>query len=108
MFNFLLDAGNYAERCVGRWDDEDKMVSTARVSDGAKPYETAFAHPDYNDGIMVIVEAYNTREEAKAGHEKWLKVMTEGPLPDLLFDCLNSELASLIYDQGELSYERKK
>lgn len=94
MFAML---GNYESRCVGRWEDEtgDKMVSTAYVTDGLKPYETAFQHPDYNNGDMVIVESYDTEEEAKAGHERWQKIMTDGPLPDELRDCCNAGLAQV-------------
>ena len=98
MFEFLLDMGNYESRKVGKWETEngEQMVSTVRVSDGQKAYETAFQHPDYNDGKMVIVEAYDTHEEAVTGHEKWEQVMTAGPLPDALRDCCNAGVAQLL------------
>ena len=37
---------NYDSRCVGRYESEDGkvMVSTALVTDGRKPYETAIRH----------------------------------------------------------------
>jgi hypothetical protein len=97
MFEFLFDYGNYDDRCVGRWDSKDgrRLVSTARVSDGRKPYETAFQHPDYNKGKMVIVEAYDSKESASAGHAKWVKIMTKGPLPKALTDCCNAGVAQL-------------
>lgn len=97
MFEFMMGMGNYEDRKVGRWDNEagDQMVSTAEVPDGAKPYETAFKHPDYNDGKMVIVEAYDDRESALAGHNRWVSVMVDGPLPDALKDCANAEIAQL-------------
>ncbi len=108
MFDFIWDIGNYSQRVVGRYDsdDGDKMVSTARVNDGRKPYETAFQHPEYNDGNMVIVEAYDTKEQAAEGHDKWLKVMTEGPLPDVLVDCQNSEVSSLL-NSADMRFARR-
>jgi hypothetical protein len=84
------------------------MVDTARVSDGEKPYETAFQHPEYNDGKMIIVEAYDTKEKAQTGHERWLKVMTEGPLPDALTDCCNAGVAVFCEALGsEMTFKRQ-
>lgn len=109
MFEFLFDMGNYADRCVGRYDDgDDKMVSTAQVSDGNQPYETAFQHPDYNDGSMVIVCAYSTREEAAEGHARWEAIMRDGQLPDELVECFNSKVGQMCEALGdEGRYPRK-
>lgn len=98
MFGFLNDIGNYESRKVDCWGSEDgkKMVSTAAVSDGRQPFETAFQHPEYNDGYMVIVEAYGTREAALEGHGRWLKIMLEGPLPQELRDCCNAGVAQVL------------
>lgn len=97
MFGFINDMGNLEARKVEQWHSDDgmRMVSTVRVSDGAKPFETAFEHPEYNDGGMIIVEAYETREDALAGHGRWLKIMLDGPLPDEITDCCNAECAQL-------------
>jgi hypothetical protein len=98
MFDFLNMMNNYESRKVGRWDNDDgtRMVSTASVSDGIREFETAFKHPDYNEGNSIIVEAYDTKDEALAGHEYWVKVMTDGPLPDELVDCANAHTAQSI------------
>ena len=109
MFNFLQDMGNYESRKVDRWNSKDKtkMVSTAAVSDGRKPYETAVEHPAYNDGKMVIVECYNTKEEAQAGHDKWLNLMLTNKLPSVLEDCANCEISQLIDAiGGDMAFER--
>ncbi len=97
MFDMLGMLGNYQSRKVGRWDNDDgsMMVSTCSVTDGERPYETAFKHPEYNNGLMVIVEAYASREDAEAGHAKWVDVMTNGPLPNELVDCMNSTVSAL-------------
>ena len=105
MFNFFQDIANYKDRAVDRWEEGPRLVSTAAVSDGSKPYETAFKHPDYNDGDMVIVEAYYTRESAIEGHQKWVKVMVDGPLPDVLTDCQNAEISKLM---DNVTFPRKK
>ena len=81
MFEMM---GNYASRKVARFEKDDLMVSTCSVTDADKPYETAVAHPSYNDGKIVIVEDYNTVEEAQTGHDKWVKTMTAKKLPATL------------------------
>lgn len=95
MFNFLLDAGNYEERCVDRHEDDDLIVSTARVSDGQSPYETGIRHPQYNDGKWVIVECYDTVEDAQEKHNEWVEKMTAKELPDKLIDCSNAFLTQI-------------
>ena len=110
MFNFLQDVGNYESRCVGRFDNEDStiMVSTAAVSDGNQPYETAVRHPDYNDGHMVIVEAYDTRDDAKQAHDWWVEVITSEPLPEKLTDCGNAIISQMIEATGgKMKFPRK-
>lgn len=104
MFDFFLDAGNYEERRVGKYDQDGLFVSTARCSDGMKPYETAVAHAEYNDGDMVIVENYNTCDEAEAGHSKWVETMKANP-PDKLVDCQNAAVSQLL-DEGSLVFPR--
>lgn len=96
MFEFLADAFNYESRVVGRDDFPWGMVSTARVSDGAHPYETAVQHTGYNDGSMVIVEAYDGIEIAREGHRKWVGVMTADVLPQKLIDCSNAHVNQLL------------
>src|SRR4051794_13089256 len=95
MFEFLLDAGNYESRKVGRNDFDWGFVSTAYCSDGEMPYETAVEHVAYNDGQMVIVENYETAEEAAEGHDRWVKTMTADDLPEKLVDCCNAGIAQL-------------
>jgi hypothetical protein len=110
VFEFMLDIGNYEERKVGRFEAPWGFVSTVRVSDGAKPYETAVAHKDYMSSGMVIVEAYDTKEEAALGHAKWVTTMTSSPLPSSLKDCANAGIAALgeaLFDDWEDEYPLK-
>lgn len=95
MFNFIEMDGTYDDRKVGRYDNGGVSVSTARVNDGRKPFETAIRHPYYNSGRWVVVECYDTKEEAEHGHEKWIEVITTEPLPDKLVDCANSMISQL-------------
>ncbi len=100
LFDFIQDAENYDDRKVDRYESGDLIVDTAGVSDGEQPYETAVAHPRYNSGKWVIVEAYSTKVEAQTGHERWVRVMTDPQLPTVLTDCLNSEISRLISVTG--------
>lgn len=109
MFSFLNDVGNYADRRVARDDFDWGFISTARVSDGRKPYETAVEHPEYNDGKMVIVDCYDTKADAAAGHAKWKKRMTAKRLPASLTDVANAEVAQMLesIDGGKMTFPRK-
>lgn len=93
MFNFFNMMGNYEDRKVDRFYNEDMTIDTAQVSDGRQPYETGIKHFRYNDNRWVIVESYDTKEEAQEGHNKWVEFMTSGSLPEYLRDCCNSEIA---------------
>lgn len=94
MFSFLSMSNNYSERKIDRYEDDILIVDTCAVDDGEQPFETAVAHPFYNNGEYVIVEAYSSTEEAQEGHNKWLQKMQTNPLPDKLIDCCNSEIQS--------------
>lgn len=106
MFEFWNDAFNYNERCVGKHEADSLLVSTVRVSDGNKPFETAVGHPDYNDGKLIIVEAYDAKGEAEAGHARWIEKMSAEVLPDVLQDCQNAGIAGWL-DADDLRFERK-
>jgi len=93
MFNFFYDIGNYEQRKIARYDGDGLMIDTARCSDGKQPYETAVESPLYNNGKMIIVEAYDTPEQAQQGHDRWVAIMTTKP-PDKLVDCLNAEITA--------------
>jgi len=103
LFGFLNMACNYEERVVGRYDDEDDIrfyISTAAVSDSADPFETAVAHPRYNDGELIIVETYASKELAAAGHEEWVAKMTASDLPKELIDVSTYCAANLYVETG--------
>lgn len=111
VFSFLLGAGNYDERCVGRHEPrEGCLVSTAQVYDGKRPYETAWAHPEYNDGAMVIVEAYDMREEAAAGHTRWVAAMDAPEPPESVQDCFNLHIGKMceLFGLDDGKHSRKK
>lgn len=103
MFNMFNMMGNYEDRKVGRYDDEtgEIMVSTAEVMDAPYPYETAVAHPQYNNGKIVIVASYDCLDAAKKGHARWVEVMTASDLPDELVDVSDIGLTSMMDDLDE-------
>jgi len=95
LFDFLGMTDNYEDRKVDRFEQGDLMVSTVEVNDGQQLFETAVLHPQYRDGEHVIVEAYDTKEEAQEGHNRWVAVMTADELPEQLTDCANSEVQQM-------------
>lgn len=98
MFNvrgLLGMIGNYEDRCVGRYkDDKNKIcVSTVAVTDSDKPYETAIVHPRYDNGKVIIVQMYSTKDQAENGHKKWIKIMTSKELPKTIRDVSTADIA---------------
>lgn len=64
MFEFLSMIGDYEDRKVARYKNGDVFVDTCRVTDSDQPYETAVIHPAYNNNHLIVVEMYNSKEEA--------------------------------------------
>ncbi len=111
MFEFLFDAGNYEERAVDRSEFDWGFISTARVSDGKQPYETAICSDEYGKsydpketGGMIIAEAYDTKEAAEKGHTRWVKTMTNKP-PKELIDCCNAGVAGVLEAMDDVPKE---
>lgn len=96
----LNHIGTYEARRVLRFEAGRLLVDTSWVSDGYQPYETGVQHHAYNDGKMIIVEAYDTESQARSGQARWVKTMTQEPLPRELVDCGNSYIAGLIRALG--------
>ncbi len=109
MFNFFGMADNYEDRKVDRYEKNGLMVDTCSVTDGNKPFETAVESPEYNNGKMVIVQSYDTIEEAKEGHLKWVDLMLNNP-PEYLRDCANAEISQLIelFSEDMMIFPRKE
>lgn len=95
MFGFFNMTENYEERLIANDKIHDTEVDTVAVSDSDQPYETAIADPHYNKGKWVIVEMYDTKEEAKQGHNKWLNEVTNGSPPNELVDVSSCDIVKL-------------
>lgn len=95
MFDFMGMFTNHETRAIDRYDEGDLFIDTCAVMDSEQPYETAVAHPAYNDGKLVIVEMHDTAEKAQAGHRQWVEKMTAENLPDNLRDVSTATIASL-------------
>lgn len=96
MFEFFNMMDNYEERKIARYEKDEITIDTAMVTDSDKDYETGIKHPNYNNGKWIITELYDTKEEAKEGHDKWVKIMTTDKLPDKLKDVSTCEFISFI------------
>lgn len=102
MFGFLKEtiANTYDKRKVARYEKDGVFVDTCAVTDSKQPYETAISHPNYNNDKLVIVEMYDTIEEAKKGHEEWVKRMTAKELPKSLKDVSTSDVVEFGHALG--------
>jgi len=110
MLDFLDMIGNCESRKVAWYEKINLKVDTCAVNDSDKPFETAISHPQYNDGDWIIVELYDTKEEAIAGHNKWVKTMTADELPKILKDVSSATIAKCydIFDKDWRSMEKKE
>lgn len=99
--------GNHDERKIDTYKKDSLFIDTCRVTDSEKPFETAAAHPDYNDGDMVIVELYDTPEEAQQGHDKWLDKMLNNP-PRQLVDVSSAWATNMLRSLGGLPAREKQ
>jgi hypothetical protein len=89
----LGNLGNYVSRKVARKEFDWGFVSTCYATD-TKLFETAISHNKYNEGKLVIVQTYQTKQEAERGHDEWLaKIITD---PPKLVDVSGAGLANLI------------
>jgi hypothetical protein len=110
MFEFFF-AGSYDDRKVDRYEDEAKglIVSTCSMNDTEHPFETAVSHPRYNNGEWVIVQEYDTQEDAQKGHDEWVARMTAKVLPNQLEDVSTSGSAKWLAEfDGPAVFERAK
>jgi hypothetical protein len=94
MFDFISMIGTYDSRKVDNTVvNSEIVVDTCAVTDSAQPYETGIESKLYNDGSWVIVELYDTIEEAQAGHDRWVEKMANPPKE--LIDVSTSSIKSL-------------
>jgi hypothetical protein len=85
MFGFLSMMGDREQRKVDntevKVDDVFQgTVDTCRVTDSTKSFETGIQSEFYRlNGDWVIVESYDTKEEAIIGHKKWCEFLASKP-----------------------------
>lgn len=104
----------YAERCVknDHWDDDgiESRLSTAEGI-GYKKYESCFFSEHYVKNLIpslpmgITLEAYDTKEEAEAGHNRWLEILKNKP--EILTGIINRPSAEkLLSARGSLEFRR--
>jgi hypothetical protein len=107
MFDFMLMADNYEERKVKNTKINDVLIDTVFVNDSDKDFETAIKSKLYNENKWVIVELYDTKEEAIKGHEKWVSKFEKiGEYPNLLTDVSTAEIKKMLIGEENIIYER--
>lgn len=94
MFDFLEMCGNYKERVVANDIINGVTIDTAAETDSDQPYETGINGKMYNGNEWVIVELYDTKEEAINGHKKWVELFKK-EFPETLTDVSSSTICKL-------------
>lgn len=96
MFNFFDMMDNYEDRKIDNYQGENFEIDTCRVTDASSPYETAIKHELFNDGKWIVIEEYDTAEEAQQGHDQWVDQLNNTPVDQLVLkDVSTSETAEL-------------
>ena len=106
LFGWINMINTGDARRVGQYNKNGVFVDTSKVTDADKPYETGIEHPLFNGGVMIIVEYYDTVEQATEGQEKWVKLLTGVDLPGYGMKELIGKPFAEIYE-GKLDDERK-
>ena len=101
--------GNYEARLVANTEIDGGIVDTCRVTDSHRQYETGISHPAYHDGLWVIVEGYDTKEQAALGHARWVAALAAKParLTDVS-ECGIARLADALGVDIRGVYDRKE
>lgn len=89
------------------WGGNKFILDTCLVTDSIQSYETAISHPFYNNNDWVILESYDTKEEAIQGHNKWFNVFVNKALPETIIDHVVGEFID-IFDDEEIHINRNK
>jgi hypothetical protein len=102
--------GNYEDRKIENTETEDFVVDTCAITDDPTAnYETGIKSRFYNDGKWIIVETYQTGDEALAGHRRWVAEMKRKPAK--LVDIGNAnirQLADAFANPEDWEYERQE
>ena len=85
--------GNYESRKVDNTEVNNAVIDTVRITDSVHNYETGVTHPAFNDNAWIIVEEYDTKEQAQKGHDKWVKEFTD-KLPKTIKDISTCEVVN--------------
>jgi hypothetical protein len=107
MFSFL-SAAPYEQRKVANTKVKKAVIDTCAVNDSTQNFETGIVHPQYNNGSWIIVEQYDTEEQSRIGHNKWVKLMKAKNLPQELKDVSTSGIALFISDISDNNRHKQK
>ena len=107
FLDFFDMVDSYEDRKVCNTEINGAIIDTCAVTDSDQSYETGIEHPSYNNDNWVIVEMYDTKEEAQIGHAKWVEAFTD-KLPESLEDVGTSGISYLIKNIKEREVYNKQ
>lgn len=105
-----MTLSNHEDRLVENTVINGAKIDTCLVTDSLCPYETAIYHPAYSKESWIIVESYDTKEKAKIGHNKWVKLLTE-KLPTYIISIDNTKMGKLfkmMFNQNDSRIYKRK
>ncbi len=99
MVEFVTMFHTYDRRKVARDEYDWGYISTAKVIDSIRPYETAIKHKKYQNRL-IIVEKYDSAEDAGKGHKVWVKRMSATVLPTSLQGVSDCDIVQMAASAG--------
>jgi hypothetical protein len=103
MFRNLFES--HENRLVENTSINGAEIDTCKVYDSKLLYETGIRHREYNDGHWVIVEAYNTKDDAMKGHQRWVKLLYK-KLPENLVGIDQTEIGEIMKKYFNLNIDK--
>lgn len=86
LTTIMMMASDYNSRKVERTKRENFTLDTCKVYDRSWLYETAVCHRDFNNNNWIILDGYDTEDEAIKMHNTWLKLLEKDAF-ETLVDC---------------------
>lgn len=77
LFGFMNQRPRY-ERELKEDTVNGYHIDTCAVDDRDWNYETAIQHEQFRGGEWIVVRGYDSKEEAEAGHDMWVKSAKAG------------------------------
>ena len=86
ILKLFLMAGNYENRAIDRFENDNFVIDTCYVTDREPPYETAIKHKDFYNNNWIVLGWSETREKAQKYHNEMVDYYLSNDV-DIIIDA---------------------